>query len=219
MLEAVIFDMDGVIIDSEPMHLAIEKSIFKELGIHVTEEEHNSYIGTTSYYMWDLVKKKYGLIDEVSYLVENDRNLYLDYLDKNKNGIKPIHGVIDLLKMLKGDKLKLAVASSSPINVIEKVINTLNLKDYFDVLVTGDYVKESKPQPDIFLYAAKMLKVNPLKCIVIEDSMAGTIAAKRAEMKCIGYKNINSGNQDLRAADIIIDNYNKISMDLLKNMR
>jgi len=99
-----------------------------------------------------------------------------------------------------------AIASSSDINVIHTVVDALGIRKYFDFLATGDYVKHGKPAPDIFLYAAKELGIAPEKCAVIEDSCNGVKGAAAAGMYVVGYYNPHSGEQDLAAADVIIDN-------------
>jgi beta-phosphoglucomutase family hydrolase len=216
MLKAIIFDMDGVLIDSEPGHKEVEKTLFKNLGIEVPDEEHNQYIGTTSYYMWEKIKSKYNLGQEIEALVSENRSSYLSYLTSCET-IEPIYGVKELIKSIHENNIELAVASSSPINVIETIIKLFKLEKYFDVLVTGDDVLKSKPFPDIFLLAAEKLGVKPEDCVVFEDSTHGVIAAKKAGMKCVGYKNLHSGNQDLTPSDLIIDNYDDIKVeDLIK---
>lgn len=211
MIKAVIFDMDGVIIDSEPAHVKFEKEIFKNLGIAVTEEEHMGFVGTTSYYMWETLRVKNELKQSLEELVSNDRVQYLEYLKSDKNEVVLIEGVREFIKELHDNGVKLAIASSSPLDVIKIVVNRYELQEFFDELVTGDYVENSKPSPDVFLYAANKLGVKPEECIVIEDSCNGTKAAKNAGMKCIGYKNLNSGDQDLSCADIIMDSFLKIN--------
>lgn len=217
MVKAVIFDMDGIIIDSEPLHLSIEEDIFKKLGISIAYEEHNTFIGTTSHYMWDKIKTNHNLTESLEELVELDRNTYLDFLNDALD-LQPINGVKELIIDLHKNNIKLAVASSSPLNVIEKVLSLFEIRNYFDYIVTGDYVSKSKPEPDIFLYAGEKLDVDSKECVVIEDSHNGVLAAKKANMKCIGYKNINSGNQDLSKADIIIDDFNDINAAFIKGL-
>lgn len=218
MIRAVIFDMDGVIIDSEPLHLKVEEDIFKKLGISITYEEHNTFIGTTSHYMWDRIKTDHNLTQALEELVELDRNTYLDFLN-NTLDLEPIKGVKELIIDLNKNNIKLAVASSSPLNIIDRVLNLFELRNYFDYIVTGDYVSKSKPEPDIFLYAAKKLDVDPKECLVIEDSHNGVLAAKKANMKCIGYKNLNSGDQDLSKADLTINNFKNINGLFIKELR
>jgi haloacid dehalogenase-like hydrolase. len=100
VFEAVIFDMDGVLIDSEPLHLELEEEIFKEIGANVSLEEHNSFVGTTSHYMWEYVINKYNIPHTVDELVEMDRKRYFEYILKHDDAVKPIEGVDELVKEL-----------------------------------------------------------------------------------------------------------------------
>lgn len=218
MLRAVIFDMDGVIIDSEPAHVKFENQIFKSLGITVTDGDHMAYVGTTSHFMWETLRVKNNLSQSLEELVSNDRNKYLEYLKSDKNEIVLIEGVREFIKELHNKGVKLAIASSSPLDVIRIVVKRYELDEFFDELVTGDFVENSKPAPDIFLYAANKLGVRSEECIVIEDSCNGSKAAKNAGMKCVGYKNLNSGNQDLSCADVVVDTFSKINYKALTEL-
>lgn len=218
MFEAVIFDMDGILIDSEPLHIQLEEEIFKEIGANVSFEEHISFVGTTSHYMWEYVINKYNIPHTVEELVEMDRKRYFDYISKNDDAIKPIEGVDKLVRELYSKKVKLAVASSSPIKVIKLVVKRLKLESYFDELVSGDFVKRSKPHPDIFIYAAEKLLVEPERCLVIEDSNKGVLAAKSAGMKVVGFINPNSGNQDINMANMVIRSFSELNYEKLQNI-
>lgn len=217
MLKAVIFDMDGVIIDSEPLHYDFEQKHFSQLNIIVEKDYHNSFVGTTSHYMWQSLKDKYSLSQSVADLVLHSRSSFLTFL-KSLDNIQAIPGVANLVQELHRSGVKLAVASSSPLDMIEYVVSTLQIDKYFSTLVTGDYVKNSKPEPDIFLLTAEKLGVKPSECIVIEDSCNGVSAAKAAGMKCVGFKNPSSGNQNISAADIIIDKFDLLNSELLREL-
>lgn len=219
MLKAVIFDMDGVIIDSEPVHLKLEQKMFRELGINVTKEEHYSYIGTTSNYMWEDIRNKHGVTKVLEELVKNDRDTYFNHLISKENEMILIDGVKEFIKELHKNGVKLAIASSSPLNVIEAVAGIFGIDEYFDILVSGDYVEKSKPEPDIFLYAAKKLGVSPEDCIVVEDSHNGVLAAKKAGMSCIGYMNPASGTQDISMADLVVDCFSKVNCKSVFNLK
>lgn len=218
MLKAVIFDMDGVLIDSEPDHYKIEQKIFDKLGIKISCSEHERFCGTTSDYMWKTLKEKYNLKQSLKQLVQMDRTSYFKYLNDSAEKICAIDGVKELIQKIDENNIIMAVASSSPVPVIKTVIKILNFDKYFKALVSGDEVKSSKPAPDIFLAAAGKINVKPSECLVVEDSENGVKAAKRAEMKCIGYKNVNSGRQDLSGADTIINCFNDISFDDVKKI-
>ena len=109
-------------------------------------------------------------------------------------------------------RIPIAIASSSPREFIEAVVKKIGIDQYFKILVSGEEIERSKPEPDIFLKAATLLNVSPTECLVVEDSKSGTIAAKKAGMKCIGYQNVNSGNQDLSNADFIVNDIKEIDI-------
>ena len=140
-----------------------------------------------------------------------DREKYYNHLCSIED-INPIEGVYELIESLYENKIKLAIASSSPIKVIELVVKRLKADKFFKAVVQGDDVLRSKPEPDIFLYAAQKLNADPKECAVIEDSKNGVNGAKKAGMRAIGYLNPNSGNQDLSNADLIIKSFKNIEI-------
>ncbi|MBU3192043.1 HAD family phosphatase [Clostridium bowmanii] len=216
MLKAVIFDMDGVIIDSEPTHMKLENETYKKLGIEVTDDEHHSFVGATSNYMWEALKNKYKLNQTLEELIEYDRNKYFKHLNSDECEIILIDGVKELIQDLYENGVKLAIASSSPLDVIYAIAKKFQIEEYFEAFVTGDYVKRSKPEPDIFIFAAEKLGVSAENCIVIEDSHNGVLAAKKAGMKCVGINSDPEGSQDISMADLVINkfkevNYNKLN--------
>lgn len=216
MLEAVIFDMDGVIIDSEPFYLDIGMGIYKRLNISITEKEHNSYTGVSNTNMWADIKKKYGLRETVNELVEIQNNANIKYLEKNLKTLIP--GVVEILESLRENRIKAALASSSSMEIIRMVLEKFKIIKYFQAIESGENLEKSKPAPDIFLNAAKMLKVKPECCTVIEDSYNGVTAAKSAGMKCIGFKNFNSGNQNLEAADLIVTSLEDVNLNMIRKL-
>ncbi|MGH4117231.1 HAD family hydrolase [Clostridium sp.] len=211
MLKAVIFDMDGVIIDSEPIHMKLENETYKKLGIDVTGNEHLSFVGSTSHYMWKTLRNKYKLSQTLEELIEYDRNIYFKYLNSDECEIILIEGVKELIEDLHENGVKLAIASSSPLNVIEAIVKKFQIEEYFEVFVTGDYVKKSKPEPDIFIFAAEKLRVSPENCVVIEDSHNGVLAAKKAGMKCVGINSDVEGRQDISMADLVINSFKELN--------
>jgi beta-phosphoglucomutase family hydrolase len=210
MVKAVIFDMDGVIIDSEPFHWEVNKRIFTSLGIDVSEEEYCRYIGVSNTNMWTSIRRGHGLGQSVEELVQMQVNGNIDFMKRER--VDPVEGVIDLIAGLKYAGLLLGIASSSPYRIIEMVLEKFNLRGFFDGMVSGEDFKNGKPAPDIFLAAAEMLKVSPEQCVVIEDATHGVEAAKAAGMKCIGFKNTHSPGQRLEKADMIVDDFKSIGV-------
>lgn len=219
MIKGVIFDMDGVIIDSEPMHRKIFEDYAKDtLHIEVTDAEYDTFIGSTNTHIFSLLKERFHLNQEVGDLIaEYDRKIE-EFLLAAKASIAPIAGVYELADQLHKDNMKLAVASSSAQGRIDLVIDMFGMDSFFTTKISGQQVKHSKPAPDIFLLAAKTLGLSPTECVVIEDSKNGVAAAKAAGMKCIGYNNPNSGNQDISRADRIIKRFFELIPAELRKM-
>jgi HAD superfamily hydrolase (TIGR01509 family) len=203
MLKAVIFDLDGVLIDSEPLHAMADNKLLDESGINVPENYFDRFVGWTNKAMWEQIKKEFPLNTGYEELTERQMVLKLSLLEEMN--YEPVRGITELLEALKMNHIPMAIASSSPRQFIEAVIEKIGIGHYLTSWISGEEVEHSKPEPDIFLRAAELLNVHPDVCVVIEDSASGTIAAKRAGMKCIGYRNPNSGQQDLSKADLIID--------------
>ena len=215
MIQTVIFDMDGVIIDSEPVYFKIDKQMFEELNIAVSFEEHCTYVGTSSQNMWDAIIKKHGIPDHPGELMRKEYDLYLEHL-VNANDLQPIDGVMELINGLHENNFKLILASSSRMEVIDIILKKFKLSDLFIAKVSGSELAHSKPHPEIFLRSAQLAGSEPKECIVIEDSKNGVAAAKAAGMKCIGFLNPSSGDQDLKSADMVIRSFKEVNADFVK---
>ena len=215
MIQTVIFDMDGVIIDSEPVYFEIDKQMFEELNIAVSFEEHCSYVGTSSQNMWNAIITKHGVAEQPAELMRKEYSLYLEHL-ANAKDLQPIDGVVELIHELYKDNFKLVLASSSQMASIDIVLNKFKLDELFIAKVSGSELAHSKPHPEIFLRSARLIKSDPSECIVIEDSKNGVTAAKAAGMKCIGFLNPNSGHQDLKNADLVIHSFGELNADIVK---
>ena len=213
-MKAVIFDMDGVIIDSEPIHFEVDMQTMREFGVNISKDELNKYVGTTNEYMLNDLINKYKIQKSIKEILEYKMELTIRRIKETK--INAISGIPELLISLKHKNIKTAIGSSSPKELIITVIEKFQLGKYFDCIVSGDEVKEGKPKPDIYLEVSKRIGVNPEECIVIEDSRNGVLAAKNAGMKCFGFRNVNSGNQDLSKADIIVDSIRNIDIEIIK---
>lgn len=213
MLKAVIFDMDGVLIDSEPLHARAAVLACGKLGIPVTVEYCYGFIGSTTRHMLDTIKKDYHLDDTLSELLIRYDKAKEELIEKE--GHIPIPFTRELILDLHRHGIRLAIASSSSVEEIDDVVEFLGFKPYFHKLVSGTTVSHPKPAPDVFLKAASELGVDAGECIIIEDSFNGVCAGNAAGIPVIGFINKNSGNQDLSKACILIEGFEEIDYDFV----
>lgn len=217
MIKAVIFDMDGLMIDSEPIQSKSFEAVLKEYGV-VPEYQKNGLIqilGVHSGGNWQILKDKHQIDESVETLLKKKTLAYTDLL---KTNITPKQGLIKLLKYLEKESITMAIASSSPLNQIKFILHKLNLSNYFKVVVSGEDVERGKPHPDVFLEAAKQLKTKPEFCLILEDAETGVIAGKAAGMKVIAVQNNYTKNQDHSKADRIVNSLLKIDDELFKSL-
>lgn len=210
-IEAIIFDMDGVIIDSEPIHLKIVKEITLELGLSIKNEELQSYVGTSTREMWTDIVQRYRVDQPPTKLAKLTKDRITNHYRSSEN-LPAVSGVKDLIKTAHQSVKKLALASSSSMKHIDIVLDKLQLQTYFPLRMSGADLPKSKPDPMIFIQTSELLETSPESCLVIEDSYNGVTAAKAAGMTCIGFKNEHSGNQNLSGADIIISDFNQFNI-------
>lgn len=215
MLKAVIFDMDGVILNSEPEHYKVEHLFFEDLGIDKKMIYYEDYVGLSSRKMWTEIRDKFHLNWSVDDLVAESTRRIMAHFEKIE--IKAMEGLEDFLDFLKNENMLMAVASSSPKCLIDLIIGRLGIGHYFEVLVSGDEVNRGKPHADIYYRTAELLGVSRKTCIVIEDSANGVQAALRAGMRCIGFFNIGSGNQNLSMCETVVRSYDGLGLKLLKD--
>ncbi|MGT2932984.1 HAD family hydrolase [Streptococcus catagoni] len=207
----VIFDMDGVIVDSEYTFLSSKTQMLLDRGIDTDQSYQYQFMGTTFAYMWTVMKEECRLKDSIEELI-NEMNQRREEMIA-RDGVRAVKGAISLIKYLKEKGYELALASSSPKADIERNLRELGISDYFQHLVSGEEVEHSKPQPDVFLKAAELLRADPKNCIVFEDTKNGSRAAKTAQMTCIGFANPDYPLQDLSACDYIFNDFSQ-SYDL-----
>jgi len=208
--KAVIFDLDGVISDTQRLHFEVDVEVLKRKGIDFPFKRMNRYAGVSDreFFRELVFKKKKFSEKEMEKIIEMK---YEILFKKMKGNLKPIKGVIELIKRLKRNSFRLAVASSSPKKAVNFVLSSFKIKKYFDVILSREDVVKAKPDPEIYLKAAKLLKLKPEDCLVIEDSPSGIKAAKSAGMKCIAIATTLKKEQ-LKQADKIINSFEELSL-------
>jgi HAD superfamily hydrolase (TIGR01509 family) len=206
--KAAIFDMDGVILDSEPIYFATNQELFSDLGFEVKPLDYAQFVGLDAAQMWVRLKDRHGLPHEVEVLIQMEADGMIAGLQSAP--LLPMPGLLELIDRLRSSGFKLALASSSKHRVIRTILDSLDLSETFSAVVSGEDVAHGKPAPDIFLRTASLLGVPPSGCLVIEDSANGVRAAKAAGMQCFGLRNPSSGAQDLSLADRVVDSLDQI---------
>jgi len=197
-LEAVIFDVDGVLTDSEPLHLAALNEVLSPQGVQLSEEENREYLGLDEVRFWELVIPRFNLKGEAAALITARMEKAVQMI---RNGIVSLPGVPECITGLIMRGIPLACASSSPEVVVEAILDELGLRGSFQAVCCGDQVAHGKPDPTLFLEAAKALDMSPESCMAVEDSLNGITAARRAGMFTIAVRNQYNADHDLSEAD------------------
>ncbi len=215
--KAVIFDMDGVLINTEPLHYRMWKETFQRRGLEIDYEGYKDCIGATHDFLMNLILKNYGRD------FRGDKTIREEAMNIKKQliareGFPKMPGVQGMLESLYEAGYLLAIASSSPVSFIELAMDYIGVRQYFYVMNSGDNVAHSKPEPDIYLDTAGRLGIPPSRCIVLEDSENGSIAAAAAGMTCVGLRNPDSGNQNLEKAAVIIDALQQFTPELIESL-
>lgn len=217
MIKTVIFDMDGVLVNSEPLHHEVSLVQFKELNIEVTSEIFATFTGNSNKMIYQKIKDRFQLEHEIEDLIAAKNKLFIEAFDK-KEDLHLMQGVKELIEDLYNNGMQLVVASSSEMEIIDKVFERFDLNRYFTHKVSGNDFPESKPNPAIFLKAAELAQTPVENCIVIEDSTNGIKAAKAARIYCIAYKSEGVDSQDQSLADSVINDYKELNYHIIKNI-
>lgn len=209
-IQAVIFDMDGVISDTQTAGASIEAELFKNHGIDMNPYEiTRRFAGRQDYDMFKEVFSDVGKeLPNLDGLVEEKWDKMTSYVCAN---VKAVPGTKEFISTLKQHNMPIAVASASPLSFIKLVLQELKLENIFNAIASSEEVTKGKPAPDVFLLAAKRLNILPEHCLVIEDGISGMIGAKSAGMRCIALvRNLPEGEYP---AELIVDDLRKVPLE------
>lgn len=217
MLKAVIFDMDGVMVDTELIQSVAFENILDEYGVTPEKNEHGTVheAGQTTPEVWEDLKAKHSLKVSTHELTAKKRDAVIAVINQ---GLEPLSGLIRLLKDLSDHNLALAVASSAQRERVTTILASLGIADYFTVTVSANDVHRGKPAPEPYEKAAQLLGVAAADCVVIEDAEVGITSAKAAGMKAIAVPNEYTKRMNFDKADKIVSSLEDISYGLLQSL-
>ncbi|QDT14642.1 HAD family hydrolase [Alienimonas californiensis] len=209
----VIWDVDGVLVDNYTPHLESWQKTAEKFGVSYTEEDFQSGFGKTSR---EHLKENFGasMADEQIVEVENDKeSLYREMVAEN---FPAMPGARELIQALKDADFKIALATSGPAANLMLAVRLMKLQPFLSAVVSGNEVAKGKPDPEIFLKAAKSCGVKPTRCVVVEDSRFGVEAAKAAGMGCLGLLSTGHEAAELEAADRVVESLEGLTADDLR---
>jgi len=207
--QAVIFDMDGVVTDSEPFYNEAVNEVLRPLGHELSAEDHRAIMGSSIDYTWSWVVRRFGLEDDIERWKAQYDGAVLALLSAK---VEPAPGLYVLLERLEARGVKIGLATSSQRNWVDAVLERLQVSGRFQAIATTEMVREAKPAPDLYLLAAAHLGAAPAACLAIEDSPRGIQSARAAGMTTIGVRTQAIAHLDLSAADRVIDSLEKFDL-------
>lgn len=218
MIRTVIFDMDGVVVNTEPIGYHANQLLYKSLNIEVSDDVYNTFIGNSDKNIIQKLKDLYPILLTHDELLEENYKYFFTAFDTIEN-LEMLPGVKELIIDLHANGMRLILASSASKKKIEKIFDRFDLHQYFDHKISGEDFEFSKPHPAIFLEAAQKSGFTRDECIVIEDSTNGIKAANVAGIYCIGYIGEDSMRQDTSLADKIITNFKELNFQIIRDIK
>ncbi|MEM1001542.1 MAG: HAD-IA family hydrolase [Bacteroidota bacterium] len=214
MYKVAIFDMDGVIVDTEPLHYKAYHLMFKEVGIEVSPELYESFTGQSTLNICKRIVDHFNLVMMPDQLVRIKRNHFIELFNSDSE-LSLIDGVLERIKDFYDHRMMLIVASSASMDNINRIFKRFDLDQYFSYKFSGADIPKSKPHPEIFEKAAQASGYNKSECFVIEDSTNGIKASHAAGIYCFAYKSEHSTGQDYSLANVVIKSFEEIAFHKL----
>lgn len=204
-IEAIVFDMDGLLVNTEPVYWAAARELARRRGVmHVSQESLNRMMGIGRLHSLRILIEECKLSNTTSEQLLDEREIIMADL-YGRGGIEPMPGVRELLNRF-APTLKLAIATNSAMHLVKLVLAQTGIANYFEVIQSGDEIRNGKPDPEIYLTAMRRLRIAPERCIVLEDTEPGCISGHRAGARVIGVPNELTRSQDFSIADAKVDN-------------
>lgn len=216
MIKGIIYDMDDLMVNSDPLHARTWEILFKKHGYSFNELPENMKADFIGMRVIDILKEiveHFNLDSDIGKLYQERTDIFLDLVKNELEAMPGLHGSLDLLRE---HKYPIALASSGVKKYIDLVLDKFNIAKYFDAIISGDDVGKGKPDPETYKVAARKLSLLPSECLVLEDASKGIEAAKKAGCICFAIKNPNTPPQDHSQADKIFNSLNDITIEIIE---
>ena len=213
MLKAVVFDLDGVLADTEEFSFAASREALKKLGIKLKGVDQRFIGMSDKNIVQTLASEQNKQVNTEEYVKDIDEA----YMRIAKGRLTPLIGITKLLKQLKTNGITIGLASSGSVKKVGFSLDELKLAKFFPIRVTGSDVHSSKPHPEIYQIAAKKLGVEPSECVAVEDATTGVESAKRAGMKCVAITS-SFPKAELHNTDLVVDSFEELNIEKLRGL-
>lgn len=211
MIRGVLFDFDGVVVQSEGLHKETFMELLAPYGVSVSEERwYREFAGTGSRHIFGVLCSEFSVPEDVGALVERRKKLYESRV--RAGALKETPGIRGFLAFLRGKGVKTAIVSGSHRSNVDAALSVLGLEGLFGVIVAGDDLRERKPDPAPFLHAAKLLGLKPSECVAVEDSVSGCASARAADMRLVVVR--SPASKDLYGYDAIIGDFSEFPLGM-----
>jgi len=221
-IRGLIFDFDGVVVNSEPVQFETFSKVVKKFGVNLDFKRWGEFAGTNGRHILTTLLNEVGILKSkedklINSLISKRKKLYLKEVEMGKVKLKK--GLIDFLKLLNKNKIPAVIASGSREEIIRYILRKENIENYFLDVFGGESVQNPKPNPDIFLLSLKRLEIKRENCVIIEDSTNGIKGAMNAGINFICmYNDYNPTTKQLKECPLIIENYNEIPLGILDDL-
>jgi len=218
MIKAIIYDLDDLMVNSIGLHKEANKKVFKNYNVDfnkLPKELYYKFVGMRVVDILEIFIKEFNLKINLKDLEDKREKIFLELVE---NELEEMPGLVESLELFKTNNLKIAIASSGTRKYINLVLKKFDLENYFDIIISGDDVKNGKPNPETFIVAAEKLKTPVQNCLVLEDATNGIESAKKAGCICIAIKNSYTPKQDLSKADKILNSLSDINMEVISSL-
>ncbi len=218
MIKAIIYDLDDLMVNSDPLHTETWEIILKESGYkfsELSEKLRSKFIGMRVKDISKEIIKELKLNVDFDYFCKERIRIFLKLV---KEKLEAMPGLIYSLNLFKEGGFKVAIASSGAKEYIKLVLERFDISHYFDAIVSGDDVKIGKPSPETYIIACKKLNLKPEECLVLEDATVGIESAKAAGCKCIAIKNPNTLPQDHSKSDLLLSSLEELTFDIVNSL-